>query len=177
MLSLLFSSFLYAGTLAGVEFPDQIKSGGQTLQLNGMGLREYFFFDIYVGGLYLPFKSSDPQKIINADVPKRVQLKFIISKVEKEKLAESLDNNLKNNPSISPEVRKKMMSILARAQDFHRGETFAFDYVPGKGTAFVVNGKTMEIVPGLDFMKAVFLIYVGQNPGSEQLKQGLLGLN
>ena len=42
-----------AGTVAGVNMPDTITLNTQELLLNGMGLREKYWIDIYVAGLYI----------------------------------------------------------------------------------------------------------------------------
>ena len=72
MLPLLFSLLLNtssAGELAGVTMPDSITvENGQKLVLNGMGLREMFWIDIYVGGLYLPTATHDP-RIVTIRMP------------------------------------------------------------------------------------------------------------
>jgi len=70
-----------AGELAGVKVPDQVTVGGQPLALNGMGLREKIVIDVYVGSLYLPQKTSQASKAVDADVPKRIQLNFIYETV------------------------------------------------------------------------------------------------
>src|SRR2546428_6400950 len=68
-----------AGDLAGVTLPDQIQVDSRTLVLNGMGLREATFLkvDVYVAGLYLETKSSDPGAIIHSDQAKRLVMKFV----------------------------------------------------------------------------------------------------
>ncbi|NOX76798.1 MAG: chalcone isomerase, partial [Gammaproteobacteria bacterium] len=49
----------YALEVAKVNIPEQIKLADTTLTLNGAGIRSKFFFDIYVGALYLPQKTRD----------------------------------------------------------------------------------------------------------------------
>ena len=60
-------------------------------------------------------------------------------------------------------------------RDFTTGDELIFDYIPGKGTIFTIKGEVKGIIPGKDFMEALFSIYIGKNPASEQLKNGLLG--
>ena len=68
MLSTLLLPNANAGELAGVTMPDTATVAGSKLMLNGMGLREKFFIDVYVGGLYLPAKTTDASKAIKEDV-------------------------------------------------------------------------------------------------------------
>ena len=60
-------------------------------------------------------------------------------------------------------------------EDFTTGDELIFDYIPGKGTIFTIKGEVKGVIPGKDFMEALFSIYVGAYPASEQLKKGLLG--
>ena len=58
--------------LSGVFVEDQIKTAsGETLVLNGIGLREKFWVDVYVGTLYLPGKSTDVAEILSRPGPWR----------------------------------------------------------------------------------------------------------
>ena len=61
---------LRAATLAGVTLPDSTQVAGKTLVLNGVGLRTKFVVKVYVAGLYLEQKSSDPNAILKSDSPK-----------------------------------------------------------------------------------------------------------
>src|SRR5688500_7634465 len=93
LFALLFATLITAdaGELAGVKMPDSVTVGGQPLVLNGLGLREKFFIDVYVGGLYLKAKTTDAKKAIDADEPKRIVMHFIYSDVPKDKVNETFD--------------------------------------------------------------------------------------
>ena len=65
--------------------PDNITIENETLILNGLGLREKYWVDVYVAGLYLPQKMSDGNEVIKANIAKRIQVEFIYSSVPKEK--------------------------------------------------------------------------------------------
>ncbi len=88
-----------AGELAGVTMPDSDTVAGQSVVLNGMALREKFFLDIYVGGLYLPAKSSDGAAVIAQDVPKKLHMQFIYSEVPAEKTIETYREIWELDPS------------------------------------------------------------------------------
>lgn len=174
VLALVLSLSSYAGELAGVTLPDTITSGGQTLVLNGVGLREKYFIDVYVGGLYLPSKSSSPDQIINLDAPKRVVMHFIYSKVTKDQMMETLQEGVAKYPQFAS-LKPQMDQFAGLMTDVAKGDQVIYDYQPGKGTSVIIRGKEMGTVPGVDFMKLVFSIYVGSSPANEKLKQGMLG--
>src|SRR5687768_2284199 len=68
-----------AATLAGVTLPDTATVAGRPVRLNGMGLREKYTLDIYVGGLYLTHPTTDAAAALAADEPKRVVMHFVFS--------------------------------------------------------------------------------------------------
>ena len=62
----LFSSLATAAELSGVFIDDEFSTDdGQSLVLNGVGLREKFWVDVYVGSLYLQEKSDDVAEILS----------------------------------------------------------------------------------------------------------------
>ena len=44
---------VHADSLAGISMPNNITVENETLILNGLGLREKYWVDVYVNGLYL----------------------------------------------------------------------------------------------------------------------------
>lgn len=177
MMILLCTLLSWSANLAGVSFPDKHVVAQQTLNLNGLGLREKFWVDIYVAALYLPFQSKNANKVISSNVPKRLDLEFIYYNVPKEKMLNTFEQNLKDNPQIPNSAQEKMRSCYKWFQNFTTGDTVSFIYEPEKGTTFIVNGTAKTTIKGTDFMEAVFTIYLGPKPASVPLRQALLGLN
>lgn len=173
-LTLLLTLSAFARTFAGVTVPDTVTVGGQTLVLNGMGLREKYFLDVYVGALYLPSASRDASAIIQLDAPKRVTMHFIYEEVPREKIIETLYEGLAKVPQYSG-LKPQMDQVAGWMEDLHAGDEVLYDYVPGTGTVVTVKGKKKGTIPGADFMKLVFTIYLGPTPANEALKAGLLG--
>lgn len=174
-LTLALSTPAAAGELAGVTMPDSATVGGQTLVLNGMGLREKYFVDVYVGGLYLPSKTTSGSNAISQAGPKRITMHFIYKEVTAEQMAETFAEGLakQGNPA---ELQARMDKLNSLLVDAHTGDVVQLDYVPGTGTSLVINGTTKGTIEGEDFMKVIWSIYVGSNPANKKLKNGLLGL-
>ena len=84
-LMLLVPTIASAATLAGVTLEDKTTVNGQNLVLNGLGLRKKFFIKVYVGGLYLQAKMSNPAAIVASDTPRRMVMAFLYS-VSKEQM-------------------------------------------------------------------------------------------
>ena len=171
-LLLLASPPALAGTHAGVTLPDSATVGGQKLVLNGMGLREKYFIDIYVAGLYLPAKTSDPSKVISDDVPKRITMSMTYD-LSKDKLADAMREGMANSPDASAKAHTE--KLAGWMESVTKGDQIVLDYVPGKGTTVTVKGKAKGTIAGVPFMKAIWGIYVGPKPPTAELKEGLLG--
>ena len=58
-LCLTFMTFAQTKKFHGVSFNTELKLDGENLVINGAGLREKYFMDLYVAGLYGPKKTED----------------------------------------------------------------------------------------------------------------------
>jgi hypothetical protein len=173
LLSLLLSR-ADAAELAGVTVPDTATVGGSTLVLNGLGLREKFYFDIYVGALYLPAKTTSGASAISQDVPKRLTMTFIYSAVTKAQLCEAYDEHLADMADASA-VKDRFATLEGYLSDVVAGDVIGFDYVPGTGTTVTVKGVNKGTIAGKDFMEALWNVYLGNEPPTAKLKAGMLG--
>ena len=180
MLSLLallvaFSLPLQAGTLAGITLPDTAQAGGKSLVLNGMGVRTKMIVKVYVAGLYLEQKSSDPAAIMKSDTAKQIVMKFLYSP-SKSQMSDAFDEGFKNN---SPDALKTLKSdidkLLAALEDMKKGDEMVFTYIPGTGTTLTINGKDKLTIAGLPFQQALMSVWLGPKPPNADLKKGLLG--
>lgn len=175
LLSLLLASTpAFAGQLDGVTMPDTVTVGGQKLVLNGLGLREKYWLNIYVGALYLPEKTTDPAKAISEDVPKRITMHFVFHHVSKSQLCDSYDESLDKQ---ADKVKMKPLydKMCTMMHDVYSGDEVVIDYVPGTGTTFSIKGQKVGTIEGTDFMKSMWTVYVGPNPPTAALKKGLMG--
>ena len=155
MFALLISTLCLAGSIAGVEMPDSIQSHGRELHLNGMGLRERLSFDIYVAGLYTPFKSSDPKRFLRPSVPKQIHCEVIFPRVPKARMVSTMTENLKNNPNVSDEVAETMTALLSRLDDLEKGDQMIFTYHPKDGLVLTVNKDIMGTSKDPEFIQSV----------------------
>ena len=173
----LMSAVAVARTVEDVNLPEKISLEGQELVLNGAGVREKFFFDIYVAALYLPAKNSDAGSILKADQPWRVSMHFLYSKVDWEKMDKGWDEGFEANVP-----REKLPALQERLETFknmfgtmHKGDVVLMDYAPGKGVRVSINGKEKGLVPGADFASALLSVWLGKKPVTNSVKKALLG--
>lgn len=175
-LSLLLAVPAGAGTLAGVTLPDKADAKGQSLVLNGMGLRKKFVVKVYVAGLYLPQKEKTAQKILSGDTPHRMVMHFLYG-VSKDQMCEAWNEGLEaNTPNASAEVKKAFATLCSWMEPIDEGKQLVMTYVPGEGTHVEVNGKAKGTIPGAAAADAILATWIGPKPGpGEDFKKALLG--
>ena len=105
-------------------------------------LREKYWVDVYVAGLYLPRKMNDGHAIMKANVDKRIQVEFIYSSVPQAKMIAVLEENISNNPQFSPDTVAKIRQCGSWMQDFTTGDVVIFDYSPTTLTTTIYINDT-----------------------------------
>jgi len=164
-----------AGELAGVELAESAEAGGETLVLNGMGLRKKFIVKVYVAGLYLSEKNSDAEAILEADAPRRTVMHFMRG-VSESQLCDGWDDGLEaNTPKASAEVKEQFETLCGYMADVDKGEEITFTYLPGEGTEVAVRGESQGTIEGKAFADALFACWIGPKPPGGDFKEGLLG--
>ena len=166
-----------AATVTGVNLEDKITVNGQTLVLNGAGLRKKLFIKVYVGALYLPAKQSNPSSILAADTNRRLVMHFVFD-VEKSKIAEAWQEGLVNNvPGAGADVKTAFRQLEGWMEDMKKGQRIVFTYAPGGTTTVEVNGKVKGTLPGKAVADAILATWIGPKPGpGEDFKKAVLGM-
>src|SRR5262245_61327683 len=75
-MAVFFAVSVRAAEVGGIKLEDTVSVGGQTLVLNGAGIRTKAIFKVYVGSLYLPGKATTLDAVLAAS-PRRVQLNLL----------------------------------------------------------------------------------------------------
>lgn len=165
-----------AAEVEGVTLPESVQLGGETLQLNGAGVRSKFFFDIYVGALYLPESTESAREAMAMPGPKRVLMHFLYSEVSREKLVDAWKEGFDaNNPdALRRAIAERLERFNAMFETVREGDVITMDYVPGKGTSVYYNDELKGSVPGDDFARALLRVFIGPNPPDSDLKRGML---
>src|SRR5712691_3554059 len=163
-----------AGELAGATLPDTLKAGEKTLKLNGLGLRKKAIFKVYVGGLYLESPSKDAGAILTADQGKAIRMHFLRD-LTKAQLVEAFQEGFDANVKDRAPQKAAFDRLLALVPDVKEGSTMTITYLPGKGTTLSAGSQELGVFEGKGFADAVFAIWLGPKPPSEDLKKGLLG--
>lgn len=168
---------LSAAELAGVKIADSATVGEQQLVLNGVGLREKVWVDVYVGALYLPAKTTETDKAIDPDGASRVEMHFVHD-APAEKIIAAWDEGFENN-----NPKKDFEAVAERIKTFNgyfatdtkTGDVMVFDMVPGVGTTVTINGEVKGTIEGDDFARALRRVWLGPKPPSKDLRNGMMG--
>ncbi len=163
--------------MAGVKFPAKVERNGVTLELNGAGVREKFFFDIYVAALYLEKRNSDARRILGNMGPWRMVMHFLFRKVSADRLANGWEKDFEANLDRNglARMRERIDRFKALFPDLRRDDVVWLDYLPGKGLVVSINGKQVGLLEGRDFAATLLSIWLGEHPVGDRLKQELLG--
>ena len=176
ILTLVFAIELNAASLVGVSMPDTVQAGGKNLVLNGLGLRTKFMVKVYVAGLYVEQKTTDPAVIIGPNTSKRIVMQFLHS-ASNSQMADAFNDSFSDN---SPDGVKTMKAdidrLLGALESVKVGDQMVFTYLPGTGTTFAINGREKVIIAGPAFGSMLFSVWLGPKPPNADLKKGLLGL-
>lgn len=168
-----------AATVAGVTIPDTYALPGQTLTLNGAGLRTLSIFEvkIYAAGLYLQQPSHDAAQILHSPGAKVVLLHFIHAgtKAQIEKQFRTGEQNNCANNACDPADAADFERLVAAAPAVAVGDTSTYIFTPGH-VRVLANDRVIADIANKDLAYHLLEGFIGAHPPSEELKAELLGL-
>jgi hypothetical protein len=168
-----------AATLEGVVFPDSYPVEGETLVLNGVGLRTLTIFHvkIYVAGLYLLRPSHDAAQILSSPGPKVVVMEFLHagSKADVEKEYRKGEEENCGDGECDPADRADFERLIAAAPGVQPGDTYTY-IVTDSGVQLLHNNKPVIALANKDLGYRILAGFIGNHPPSPELRRELLGL-
>lgn len=165
--------------ISGVTPAKTIEVSSQKLDFNGAGLREKLFLDLYVGALYVVTKSSDASAVTNADESMAITLDIVSGLITSEKMIDAVNEGFEKSTNNNTAPLKDKIESFKNAfkDEIVKGDHFVIAYIKGSGTEIHKNGKKLKSIEGFDFKKALFGIWLGEDPADDDLKEGMLGLD
>lgn len=164
--------------LVGVRMPDEVTVGGGTLVLNGMAIRTATIFkiDVYVAGLYLARKTTDPDEILQLDQPIRIHMQYLRS-VDRKDIAKAWRESFRDYGELKIEVyRDRLAELVSWLPATSKGDSTTFTYVPETKTLTVeVDHERRGDIVGADFAGAFFRVWFAPGVPYPTLRDGLLG--
>ena len=170
--------------VGGVRFERRLDVGGNTLALNGAGIRYKAVFKVYAAGLYVPAnlatKPSTPDALLAVTGPRRLAI-TMLREIDSNELGKLFTRGVEDNVPRSEYAKLvpgliRMGEVFARHKRLMPGDTFTIDWVPGSGTVISVKGQPQgEPFKEPEFFNALLRIWVGKSPADHLLKEALLG--
>lgn len=162
-------------TIHGVRFAESRQAGDLTLKLVGTGLQRYaYVYHVCVAALYLPAGTKPSDALTN--VPKTLEIEYFHT-IRADQFASLTVKGVKANtpPAEFARVEARLGDFVAAYRSVQPGDRYALTFLPGDGTTLALNGKTVIQIPGDDFARALYAVWLGKKPVTEGLKAGLLG--
>jgi len=158
----------------GVSFDRSVDAMDQRLQLHGTGLLKYMvFIKAYAGALYLP--ESVPSDHVLKPVAKQLVLEYF-HHIKGEDFASATQIKIADNSTANQVkgLQSRIDDLGALYRDVKPGDRYALTYIPNQGTTLSLNGESLGSIPGDDFARAVFAIWLGVNPIDQKFRDQLL---
>ncbi len=178
ILALFFIATAPAQTKAGgVTIPNTVSFEGEKLVLNGVGVREKFWMDMYAGALYLNSKSSTANSIFNANEPMVIKLHIVSKLITSDKMIDAVNEGFINstNGNIAPLQSEINKFIGFFKEEINKNDVFDIVYLPSRGVVVYKNNSELGRIKGIEFKKALFGIWLSDKPADKGLKTGMLG--
>lgn len=178
------SACAYAAEAVRIEsigYAPEAVVAGETLTLNGAGLRKKLFFKVYAAGLYVRSPQKDGGAVMAETGAARVRL-GLLRNVSGESFISALDDGLRAN--LTPEGEKavakeldELRALMKNIGDVKENDLVDFDFDPAKGTVVSLNGLPIgsAIGGGRALYNAVLAIWLGPKAIDDTLKAGMLG--
>ena len=162
--------------IEGVTFNNAVMADDARLVLKGTALLRYLvFIKAYVGAFYLPEGVDSKQAL--TEVPRQLVLEYFHG-IRAGQFDEATRVTIKENvsPGSLARMQPKIDQLGAAYRDVKPGDRYILTYVPGVGTRLALNDKVLVVIPGADFSKAVFSIWIGENPIDASFRDNILGI-
>jgi hypothetical protein len=153
---------------------------GTPLILNGAGTRHRAVFKVYDMALYTTKKVSKVDELLALPGPKRINFVALrelpstdLGRLFLKGMGENSSKDLMTKHALAS---TRLIEVFSGKAKLMPGDSFAMEFVPGKGTQFFITGKPQgEPVGDGEFFSMILKIWVGPAPADNLLKEALLG--
>ena len=164
--------------ISGVFVDNIMTFDNKEFVLNGAGIRDKMWIELYVGALYLPYKIKSEEELYQMEDYFAMRIDIVSPKITSEVLIEAIENGFKNSTKDKLEFFRDRIDFLKGffKEEIVVGNSFLLYYNPvEKTTTIYKNGLNLGSVDGDDFKNAFFGIWFCDKPASKKLKDKMLG--
>ena len=174
---LILISIFTLSPINAAEAPSSMEYQGTKLILNGQGTRVKFFMKVYDTSLYLGSQSSNAEGILNSNEAMAIRMDVTSTMVTTDAMKDALNSGLvkstgNNTAPIAEEINQLISTFDSDVTD---SDFFEFIYMPDAGINVLKNSTYIDTIPGIEFKKAFFGIWLSNNPIQKNLKKAMLG--
>ena len=167
-----------AASVSGYSLPDTYPLAGQTLALNGIGLRTLTILrvKVYVAGLYLAQKSRDARAVLASPGPKVVMMQFLHTASKSDVEKQYREGEAKNcgHGECAPSDKGDFERLIAATPAAAVGDTLTY-VCTQRGLRVLANNKQVIEIANPDLATRILAGFIGNNPPLDELKASLLG--
>ena len=143
---------------------------GKNLTQAGQAVREELWFDHYRVSLYLPSRDGGMDRITRDSLPKAFHMEVLYHGSMPDEIPDDWAEEL-----LPPIPDPKLEKLRQVYRGLEQGDEVVVTYAPGAGTAVKLNGETIFTDPGAELIGGVVDVFLGPDPVSEDIREGLLG--
>ena len=166
--------------LKGHSYPKTIQLDGNTLQLNGAGVRYKIIVPVYTAALYTEKPVKSEAEFFAVPGSKRLII-TMLRKVDSNELGYMFAKSMKVNIDPKDMVTAlpglaRMGQVFADAKAVNPGDTIIMDWMgKGKNTVIAIRNQVQgEPFADAAFHRALMGVWLGKNAADAQLKKALL---
>jgi chalcone isomerase-like protein len=162
-------------SIDGTTFAPQINILNNELHLKGAALLRYLvFIKAYAGALYLQ-EGTDGAYALD-DTPRHLVLEYRVP-ISARDFADATSRKIKDSVSSETylKIQPRIQSLNRLYRDVQAGDRYSLTYIPGKGTQLIYNTTPLGTIEGSDFSRALFSIWIGDNPIDKTFRDKLVG--
>lgn len=162
-------------TERGERFDRVVEENGQRYVLLGSGVFRYMIWTAYAGAYYQLEGEREPQPL--SDVPRRLELAYF-HEIAADDFAEATEKTLNDSLTLYEfnQVKENMAQLNQRYRDVVPGDRYLLSW-DGEQLRLALNGETLYEDSSAEFASAMFGIWLGERPLSEEFRDALLGVD
>ena len=158
---------------ANVSFELSKQLDTTELELKNRGTATFFNIDLYDAALYLE-PNRDPLQW-HSETARQLEISYF-KPVKAEHFAKATDKLIQRN--LKKREYRQMKSMIDRFLSLYRdvkpGDRYTLTYIPDRGTELALNGQSLGNVKGDMLSRALFAIWLGEKPISDDLRDQLI---
>lgn len=157
-------------------FPPEVEIQQTPLVLKGVSkLTVGYIFDVYVAAFY-QLEDKGPGDALT-DSPRHLEIHYLRN-ITKRDIVDASEDMLSKQHSREEiaTIRERIDQINLLYEDIKKGDRYSLTYLPHYGTELKFNGISKGLIPGSDFARIYFSIWLGEKCPYRAFRDRLVGL-